>query len=182
MNDDDLLRFEQQLHHDQDTDCWIWHGSYSRSSSRPAPVFHVGGRTVQAARWIWTAMIGEIPERRFLRLTCGRTGCVNPDHRRISDRRHCEGQGGNVIGPKRPTASQLTIAERLARARVKYQRKKKKNGQPCVECGRIASAKAIRCRECWDRRRASVYGRSPEKALRNRYEAWKRRRRAVVSP
>jgi len=172
-NEADLERFESKIQYTASA-CWIWTGSFSRTTSRPAPAFHVGGKTLQAARWIWEQVHGPIPARRSLRSTCGDSSCVNPAHRQLGSRPPAD-KRPPVQGPPAPPK---TIADRVRRKAEKYQRRKIASGNTCQDCDEPITPNALRCRSCRDRERRKLYSKSPEKALANRYRAWKRRRDA----
>lgn len=70
-------RFLLQWARDLETGCWEWSGStagggYARLS--------VDGERVQAHRWVYEELIGDIPEGRDLDHLCRNRGCVNPGH------------------------------------------------------------------------------------------------------
>ena len=62
---------------DKTETCWLWTaardpGGYGAFGAR--------GKTVQAHRWAYEALIGPIPEGRSLSKLCGVRHCVNPEH------------------------------------------------------------------------------------------------------
>lgn len=60
-----------------DGDCWEWNGArdpagYGQLTYRK--------RSWKAHRWVWTTLVGPIPEGLTIDHLCRNPGCVNPDH------------------------------------------------------------------------------------------------------
>jgi len=61
---------------DADGDCWEWTGATARDYGRVT----WQGRTHQAHRVIWEALVGPIPDGLEIDHLCRNRACVNPDH------------------------------------------------------------------------------------------------------
>jgi len=57
--------------------CWIYKGG--KSSDKYAVVVEAGKR-VQAHRWVYELLVGEIPDGHHLHHHCQVPACVNPEH------------------------------------------------------------------------------------------------------
>lgn len=57
--------------------CWEWTGAHLQSGHGR---FYVAGRVVQAHRFVYELLVGEIPDGMQLDHLCRNTSCVNPDH------------------------------------------------------------------------------------------------------
>lgn len=57
-------------------DCWVW----LKSQHKGYGVAHANGRTRQAHRVVYAALVGEVPEAAQLDHLCRNRACVNPDH------------------------------------------------------------------------------------------------------
>jgi hypothetical protein len=62
-------------------ECWIWNGRLNRGAYGDVKRT-VDGRTrhIKAHRWIYTQLVGPIPEGMQLDHLCRNRACVNPDH------------------------------------------------------------------------------------------------------
>ena len=59
--------------------CWLWRGAISGTTGY-AQFHDKAGRRVGGHRWIYTALVGPIPQGYVIDHTCRVPACVNPDH------------------------------------------------------------------------------------------------------
>jgi len=71
-----LDRFHSYVHHAEG--CWEWRGRKLAKTGR-AYFQHEGKRHI-AARWLWSAMFGTIPNGQCVLHKCDNPSCVNPLH------------------------------------------------------------------------------------------------------
>jgi len=64
--------------------CWLWLGSCNQTGYPIASDPDHGGRSVNAARFIFERLIGKVPPGRWLERTCLTRACVRPGHLRPS--------------------------------------------------------------------------------------------------
>lgn len=70
-----ISRFDHRYQIDEQTGCWIWHGTIQHNR----PIFW-NGKKVYAHRWYWEYLNGPVPSELELDHLCRQTLCVNPDH------------------------------------------------------------------------------------------------------
>jgi hypothetical protein len=102
-------------------DCWNWTGPLDRHGYGKFTVQH---RSVIAHRWLYAALVGEIPGGLDLDHLCYVKTCVNPDHLQPvtpavnSDRRrpgnHPRGYAWTATRRRGPRATPLRLRWRLA--------------------------------------------------------------------
>ncbi|MEN8801212.1 MAG: HNH endonuclease [Thiogranum sp.] len=66
---------------DPDSDCWLWRGQISNSGYGKIMLSTAKGRAMESAhRASYLAFVGPIPEGTFIRQSCGKRLCINPEH------------------------------------------------------------------------------------------------------
>ena len=58
-------------------DCWQWLGA---KNQKGYPIKEINGRTMTAARWLWSQLFGPIPDELVVSMRCGDQACINPHH------------------------------------------------------------------------------------------------------
>ncbi len=76
LSPDEARRIGRRILHDRRTGCMIWTGPTTRKGH---PICYVGGRKYMTRRLLMTVR-GPVRPGRYLRATCGRPLCVNPNH------------------------------------------------------------------------------------------------------
>lgn len=71
-------RFSKFVSKSSDNDCLIWIGSVKGDKGRPA--FQMGKKSVYSSRYIYSKLIGDIPDGTMVCHTCDNPLCVNPAH------------------------------------------------------------------------------------------------------
>lgn len=133
--------------------CWNWTGQRVRAYG------HLGywsltekrSTSMQAHRFVWSVLVGPIPDDMTLDHLCKNTLCVNPDHLRVLDnvtnsllgysqhaknarKTHCP-QGHSLSGPNLGIGSK---GERLCLScRRELNRKRDAERKPCPKCQKM---------------------------------------------
>lgn len=79
-----LARFWAKVDKTTTPDCWLWTGWTDRGKGKWRPNGDPREKPVHAHRYAYELLIGPIPDGGQLSPTCGRTHCVNPDHREFT--------------------------------------------------------------------------------------------------
>jgi hypothetical protein len=74
--------------------CWEWIG---RASVDGYPVKQFGGRAIPARRWIYTQLLGPIPDGLVVASRCGNRACVNPLHLYVTFQANANRGGNNTV-------------------------------------------------------------------------------------
>jgi hypothetical protein len=74
--------------------CWEWIG---RATADGYPVKQFGGQPVPARRWIYTQLLGPIPDGLVVASRCGNRMCVNPMHLYVTFQAHANRGGNNTV-------------------------------------------------------------------------------------
>ncbi len=79
--------------------CWLWTGTIDRDGYGRVTV---NQRQWRAHRYVWTQLVGDIPEGMTLDHLCRERSCVNPDHLEVvtPGENVRRGVGGKVTGAK----------------------------------------------------------------------------------
>ena len=64
-----------------ESSCWEWIGTKTRNGYGKK---QFAARTWLAHRWLWSMILGPIPEGMVIDHTCSNPGCVNPRHLRVT--------------------------------------------------------------------------------------------------
>lgn len=75
IDDYELDRFMAKVH--TTGGCWFWQATVTHEGYG---THYIGGKGVRAHRWIWEALVGDIPDGLELDHWCVNPICVNPDH------------------------------------------------------------------------------------------------------
>lgn len=70
-------RFWDKVPMREEGKCWLWHGAMLKGGYGQ---IKIAGTPVQAHRFAWSFVNGEIPEGMVIRHTCDNPSCVNPSH------------------------------------------------------------------------------------------------------
>lgn len=76
--DADLKLFKRHVRVDEKTGCHIWTGNIAKDSGFARVTRD--GTTLNAHRWLYKRLHGELKRHQKVRQTCGNKACVNPDH------------------------------------------------------------------------------------------------------
>lgn len=71
-----LDRFFSKIQLNNQTGCWEWTASKGKGYAR----FNPSGKSLEAHRWIYEELVGEIPTGLHIDHLCRLRHCVNPDH------------------------------------------------------------------------------------------------------
>jgi hypothetical protein len=74
--------------------CWEWIG---RATADGYPVKQFGGQPVPARRWIYTQLLGPIPDGLVVASRCGNRLCVNPMHLYVTFQAHANRAGNSTV-------------------------------------------------------------------------------------
>ncbi len=76
----DLERFMRYV--EQSCGCWLWTGAADRrvGSRDTYGRFRIAGQTVRAHRFLYSVVVGAIPQGLCVRHACDTPACVNPQH------------------------------------------------------------------------------------------------------
>lgn len=76
-----LEHVRELCHIDEDTGCWTWKRSFSRSrTSLPIAWIAANGKTMSVIRWVYEQTRKRPLGRMIVWRTCSNQACVNPDH------------------------------------------------------------------------------------------------------
>lgn len=62
-------------------DCWPFLGALTPAGYGKKSV---NGQQMSAGRWMWMTLLGPIPPKMVVAMTCGRRDCINPHHLRLT--------------------------------------------------------------------------------------------------
>lgn len=74
--------------------CWEWIG---RATAGGYPVKQFNGAPIPARRWIYTQLLGPIPDGLVVATRCGNRMCVNPLHLYVTFQAHANRDGSNTV-------------------------------------------------------------------------------------
>lgn len=132
-----IERFNQKIHPEPNTGCWLWTGA---TFPRGYAAFKVAGRSVRAHRWAYEQVHGPIPEEFDAMHRCGATSCVNPDHLELKPR----AKRTRVLRANRREA--CVNGHRYTPENTKIRRDGNAYYQICLECHRVQNRAYMRRR------------------------------------
>lgn len=92
--------------------CWEWIG---RANANGYPMKQFAGQPIPAGRWLYTMLLGPVPEGLVVARTCGNRNCVSPHHARVTFQAEANRAGINTtLSPQ-----DVTEIRAAGRARTK---------------------------------------------------------------
>lgn len=122
---DETTRFFSKV--DASGICWEWTAALAFGYGR----FRVADKIVQAHRWTWEHLVGEIPEGLDLDHLCRNRKCVNPDHLEPVSRQVNLARGASATKTHCRRGHTLTSDNIYVNQGKRY----------CIECFRVRRAK-----------------------------------------
>lgn len=78
-------------------DCWQWLGA---KNEKGYPIKEINGRTMTAARWLWSQLFGPIPDGLVVSMRCGDPACINPHHMQMMSVTECNQRDRSGLTPQ----------------------------------------------------------------------------------
>lgn len=79
--------------------CWNWQGKVSKKTGYGQKT--VNSKTMLAHRWIYTILLGPIPDGLVINHKCRNRRCVNPHHLEVTDQAgNCRDGAGTKLSPE----------------------------------------------------------------------------------